>query len=416
MPANKEAMFISALLRGGDPAPLNRHGITPQLFDVHKDEFKWIWRYFVKYGKLPRKEGFRAKWPHCKLYINDDIDAAADELKQEYCRRAMTDLLDESIDTMLSGDIAKAMETLGTDLLRIQAVLQDAPEDLDIAEDTDKIYKEILNRVEKLKNTGSAGIPTGFETLDLATGGSQPGWYCVLGARYGMGKTWTLVKMACEAVINGYSALYYTLEQPEHQIAFRTHSFFSRYLKSPEVFNNMDLQRGSGFDLIEYKKFLESMQEDLKGRLVINGARRERVSPMTVAAGIERTEPDIVFVDYITLMAMKGDGGWMSVAQLSADLQQLSQRYNVPIWVGSQFNKQNELAKSDNIGMDVDLFMAQKQLPDRGGPVISMEIEKFRHGMGGQKWFNHFDPGAGIFDEISGDEAQTIIQEYELER
>jgi replicative DNA helicase len=406
--ANPESLFISALLRSQDSGAINRHDITPQLFDAHHDAYLWTFRYWAKYRRLPTKAVFRQRYPQVVLYRVDDVDAAADDLKQAYAKRTMTTVLDQAVELLINGQVNGALDFINKETIKAQAVLVDAPTDYDVGEDWHGVYDEVQGRVGHVRQHGAAGIPTGFGTLDLLTGGIQPGWFNVIAARLGQGKTWTMLKMAVEAALSGHTALYYTLEQSPNQITMRTHSLLSKALKYREQFNNMDLQKGTGFDLIEYRRFLESLESSLPGRLIISGALRERITPMTVAAGIERIEPDCVFVDYITLMKMGGDGGWQSVSTLSADLQQLTQQFQVPITIGSQYNRQNEIARADSIGWDADLRI---EVVQRSKSVVKMSVTKFRHGVGGDAWYCRFKPGQGLFDECSGDDAQQLIEE-----
>ena len=66
------------------------------------------------------------------------------------------------------------------------------------------------------------------------------------------------------------------------------------------------------------------------------------------------------------------------------------------------------LAGSDGIGQDADLVMTLKQMSKS---VIKMKLAKYRHGMDGQEWYTEFSPNSGVFVEISGDEAQDLIDE-----
>jgi replicative DNA helicase len=409
--ANAESLFLSALLRSRDAGAINRHDITPQLFHAHHDAYLWLYRYWARYRRLPSKAVFKQRYPEISLYAIDDVDATAEELKQAFAKRTMTDLLDQSVGFLLNGQIAQAMDLIRRETMRVQTVMTEVADDADVAESWQGVYDEVMHRVEMVRQRGSAGIPTGFTTLDLVTGGIQPGWFTVVDARLGNGKTWTMLKMAVTAALSGFTALYYTLEQPPNQIMMRSHSLLSKAFSHKEIFDNMNLQRGTGFDMLEYKRFLESLESKLLGRLIVSGAIRERVTPMTVAAGIDRQEPDIVFVDYITLMRMGGDGGWQSVANLSADLQQVTQQSLVPIVIGSQKNRQGELARSDSIGWDVDLRL---ELQQKSKSVIKMAITKFRHGVGGDSWWTRFQPGKGHFEECSGDDAADLMEQDAL--
>ncbi len=420
MAASPEALLISAVLRTKDYALLTQQGITQEMFGAFPDEFKWIDTYYTRYQKTPSKGAFQAKFPDFTVYAVDEVEHYCEATKESFSHRAIADLLDRSVDLMMAGDVEKAMTSLGTDLLRIQAAVQNAADDYDIASDWEATYQKILDRVARVEAGKSAGIPTGFGTLDLNTGGLQPGWTTIVGGRLSAGKTWTMVRMAHAAVMEGYTAMYYSLEQPRDQIAIRSHVLMSREWGT-EVFRQMDLQRGHGFNLLAYKKFLEELEENIPGRFVVNDTSRGRVGPMTVAAGIEREDPDIVFIDYLTLMKQSGDGGWLSVADLSASMQQLAQRYNKPLVIGSQLNRTamgddepdaGKIGRSDAVGQDADLVV---MVTKKTESVRKMSLAKNRHGPDGMSWYAKWLPNTGEIEEISGDDASNLMEHDKME-
>lgn len=413
--ASSEALLISAVLQTADFTVVSGHGVNDGMFITHGDEFRYILRHVAKHGSVPSKPAFKAKFPDFTIYKVTETAAFCDDVKQEYARGAMSDLLDKSIDLLVKGSVDQAMEKLGTELLRIQATVQDVQEDYDLTVDWEATYRDVMARIDRVRKHGTAGVPTGFDTLDLATGGLQPGWFTIMAARLGVGKTWSMVHMATNAALSGYSAMYWSLEQSKHQIAMRTHTSMSRVL-CKEPFRNRDLMRGHGFDLQEYKDFLGALDDKLQGRLVVNDTQRGGVGPMEIAASIERDMPDILFIDYITLLRMKGDGGWLSAADLSRSIQQVGQRYQVPIVAASQLNRAaigndddpGTLSRTDSLGHDADLIvMAAK----KSTSVRKFSIPKFRHGEDGQMWFVKWKVNTGDIEEISGDEAGTLIEQ-----
>lgn len=413
--AHPEDLLLSAVLRTGDLKTVYNHGVSQEMFLVRMDEWRWIEQQYSRYGKVPSKEAFRHKFPDMTIYRVDDVGTFSGDVKQEFARASLTDLMDRAVDLMMKGKVDKALNELGSDLLSIQAAVLDQQHDYDLTIDWNGTYEAVKRRIERVQRTGRAGVPTGFGTLDLITGGLQPHWLTFLGARLGMGKTWTMVRMATEAALTGHTALYYSLEQSEHEIAMRMHTKLSRELWG-ETFRHRDLMRGGGFDLQSYRDFLGNLDDLLPGRLVVNDTSRGRVGPMTVAAGIEREEPDVVFIDYLTLMKQQGDGGWLSIAELTSSLQQVAQRYPVSMVVAAQLNRTavgseepdpGTFGRGDTIGQDADLnIMVFK----KSVSVRKLSVPKFRHGEDGQNFFVRWKPNTGDLDECSGDEAGALIE------
>lgn len=407
--SHPEDLLITALIKSADSKIMAKHGMSSDLFVLRQHEFKWIEKYIARHGALPSRAAYKTKFPDAPFYRTaegGDVENFIEEVKQNFARYRLTEIMDNSIELLMMGQIDNAVSSLGTELLQVQAVVADMPDDYNTALDWGDTYDDVMARIERVKTTGSAGIPTGFDSLDAETGGLQPGWLSIFAARTGVGKTWTGVRMGCEAAMNGYTALYFTLEQSRHQIAMRSHNFLSKHYGG-SIFHAGDLMRGFGFDLLEYKDFLQQLADELPGSLVINDGRRGRVTPMTVAGAIERVQPDIVYVDYLTLMGMEGDGGWQSVGKLSTDLKQIAERFQVPIVAMSQLNRTGEVSRADSISHDSDLVI---KLSKKSRHVMKMFMEKFRHGDDGFSWLCEYNPGNGTHDEITPAEADTLIE------
>ena len=92
-------------------------------------------------------------------------------------------------------------------------------------------------------------------------------------------------------------------------------------------------------------------------------------------------------------------------------------RYNVPIVVASQLNRERGIAKrgepvgaeaisqSDAVGQDADSVVTMAPVSKS---VLAMKLVKYRHGLAGFKWFTQFQPSEGVFKEISHDKAMTL--------
>lgn len=121
--------------------------------------------------------------------------------------------------------------------------------------------------------------------------------------------SWTMMRMATAAIMEGYNVQYNALEQTRAEVAMRIHTFLSTAV-GRELFRNLDLMQGRNFDLESYREFLHSMKDEISGKMHVSDTSRGKVSPLTIASQIERNKPDIVFIDYLTLMEKSGDGDW----------------------------------------------------------------------------------------------------------
>lgn len=417
MAVHPEALLLSALVRTGEYQALAAHGITSSLFHVHDDEMRWVERYIQKTGHGPSKQALKSQFPNLVVYKADDIEHWCEEVRKEHQRQALIDLMSkalEEVDENEDGESALAL--LQNGVRQIQAETAGMNPDFDVTGDWKEVFEQVSARVDRVRVRGYAGVPTGFDSLDSITGGLQGGWFFVVAARLGQGKTWTGIRMAWAAAMAKHRVTYFSLEQSRFQIALRVHAFASRqYAK--QVFDPVDLNRGSGFDLMAYKQFLLDMQKNRgqHGEFFINDTSRGMVTPSTIASVITNKQPDIVFIDYLTLLGTSGDD-WRSTAKLSSELQSVAQRYNIPIVALSQVNRlghgieppgTEHLSQADAIGQDADGVLTMRQ---KSAHVMKMLLAKNRHGPGGQSWHAKFSPGTGEYEEIDETTAAAQIE------
>lgn len=420
MSSNNETMFISAVLRQSDHKTPVLAGVKPNWFATYPEEWDWVNRYINRHRKAPSKALFKSKYPDFQVVRSDDVEYCIAELRDDYLRRSLVSAVDQVIDKIKDdSEITNVIEELQTKLVTLHADGYGNANESDVLDDWEETYNEVTRRYERTNEKGLSGVPTGFDTLDLVTNGPQPGDYWIVAARLGQGKTWTLLKMACTAVYRGYTVQYDALEQSRTQIAMRSHAFLSSG-HAKQGFQSADLMNGKNFDLLAYKDFLKNLKNTLDGRLIVNDTSRGRVSPASVAAQIERNKPDIVFIDYLTLMNSHA-GDWQAIAGLSAELKGIAMRYEIPIVAAAQINRTaigedlpgaEHLAGADAIGQDADAVITMKQVSRH---VVKMKLAKYRHGIDGHVWFNEFRPNSGRFVEISGDDALDIINEDKMD-
>lgn len=410
-----ELLYMSALLRSKDQAHPVKSGIGKDHFDTYPDEWDWIDRFIRKHGKTPSKMSFRTKFPDIKIIAVDDIDHWADELHEALARRAVVDMLTKSADLVMKGSLTDAVGVLNAGAKRLSTVMASSTvRETSIIADFDHIFSVVKEKHERFKQRGKAGIPTGIPTIDLATGGAQPGELWVVAARLGAGKSFMLMRMACEAVRSDNPVLYNALEQSRAQVALRVQN-----LLSGAIYRSADLNRGDVRDLDKYRQFLEDLKGQIKGALVVSD--HPRVTPEYLAAQIERNRPSVVFVDYLTLMRTGKSGGaskdWQAVGELSSELKAIAEEYQIPIITAAQINRAGagnkqtpgteHLSYADAVGQDADAVITMTRASQH---VLRCKIAKYRNGEDGQRFAIQFDPGKGIVEEINQDRANELIE------
>ena len=415
MSFHPELGLISAVIRTGDITPAIAAGVTSKIITDYTDEWEWIELHFSRRGQVPSKPAFKSKFPDTTLKAVDDVGHYADEVRSHFATSSTFTVMERALDGLNRGsDPMKVVAELQRQLIGITA-LSDIKADHDVFGDWQGLVADVESRVKRAKTTGMAGVPTGWPTLDEHLGGYFPGCIYVFGARPGIGKSWSLIKSSAAAVMAGYTVQYNALEQASAQIAWRVQHLLSKQL-GPGVIEAHDLMTGRIKDVGQYRDYVAGLSTAIPGRLLVNDTSRGRVSPLTIAAQIERNSPDLVMVDYLQLMDTSKD--WQALAAVVGEIKLLSEQYQVPIVMASQLNRAQGITReppgseafsgSDAIGQDADALVTMS----RWSPsTIKMRLAKHRHGKDGMRWWSAFDLQSGRFEEIDANEAQRLIDE-----
>ena len=409
-----EILYISALLRTQDHAHSVKHGITSDYFDAYNSEWSWVENFVKRHGTTPSKTAFKSQFLDCKIYATDELDHYMDMLREALNRRGVVQMLTEAANVVTEGTIDEAITLLNAGAKRLQIQSQTSARETSVIEDWDMIFDNVMAKRERAAKSGSAGIATGFKTIDMASGGSQPGEFWIYAARLGQGKSWTLMRMAVEAIEQGHTVLYNALEQSRAQVGLRVQNIMSK-----GMYKANDLNRGVVDSMDEYREFLLGLKDQIKGRLIVSD--KPRITTAHLASQIERHNPDIVFIDYLTLMKTNAKGGskdWLAVADLSAELKGIAEEYEIPIISAAQINRMGtskkeapgteHVAYADAIGQDADGLVTMTRSSNH---LLKCRFAKYRNGPDGDKFNLEFNPGKGLIEEVSHARAEEIIEE-----
>ena len=415
-----ELCLISSVLLSSDMKTPLSFGITQELFEDFKDEWKWISEYYIKNAATPTDVAFSNRFPALanQLYETKEVKHWAEQVVEEYRARSLLGAIHDALTDLDNGtDPLSAAGTITSTWRDVVINTTGTNDNTEIISSWEGAYNEALERSDRVEKDGFAGIPTGFPDIDAATGGLQSQWLTVVGGRLGSGKTMTMLRMAWEAVWQGHRVLYLSLEQSASQIAYRIHSFASHQISDgKETINSLDLVRGTGFQPNTYRNLLQNIEQNTNGELFVNDTSRGRITPDILASLINDKKPDIVFVDYLTLMQADGfKENWQRASYISGQLKMLASQNEIPIVVGSQLNRSgiggsadNEhLAGSDSVGQDADLVLL---VSDKSHSVKKLRVSKFRHGPDNISILCEYRPGRGIFEQVTSTKAEQLIE------
>lgn len=419
MAINVEAQLISAIINERDLTSAMGQGVSPDMFHQHDDVWKWLETYYGKYKRTPSKDALKAAFPEFVIRRGaDDVKHFADEVRKAHSRTLMLGMMKDAADALADGDVELAVKIAGSSIVTIAAAMG-TNNDSDIFTDYTDVVNDVENRVRRVQEHGAAGIPFGVPGVDRRTGGANPGELVVVGGRLGHGKSWFLQSFAAKAALEGYTVQFDALEQSRSQVSMRIQALMAGTL-GKQVFSNTMLTQGQGFKLSEYKSFLRKLKNDVAGRLHVSDTTRGRVGLTTVQAQIERNKPDIVFIDYLTLMS-RTNGDWQGIAELTGGLKAIATNYQIPIVVAGQLNRTDGIVSrkseppgmeaffgADAIGQDADKGVTFVKKTER---VLHAKMAKDRNGPDGYMFWIHFEPEKGIFKEISANDAVDLMSQ-----
>jgi hypothetical protein len=417
--ADPERSLISACIRTGDLATALAAGVSPEWFINYRPEWQFMEVYYSKNKRIPSRGLIKTRFPELRLLPVDDVYWAVEEMRVHHGKQLMLDMVDNVIGDLDTGkDVNLIMQQAQRGLITVQSRLDGGRYSSNPILDWKAVYGSAWAR-QKLASkskTNASGIPTGFASLDAVTGGYHGGDYVVVAARLGQGKTWFLVRTAVEALADGKTVQFHALEQNRTQLMMRFHPFLSRRYrgKNGKVFRASDLMRGEPtYTAREYRHFLQGLGSKVPGTLIVDDTPRGKLTTLSLQAQIERNQPDMLIIDYLTLMAMRG-ADWQAIGDLSADIKGLAGEYGISVIVAAQLNRMatmgrdpgaEHLARSDAIGQDADGLVV---LMKESRHAMRASLVKYRHGEDLRKWWNEFRPNDGVFEEISRDEADTL--------
>jgi replicative DNA helicase len=240
------------------------------------------------------------------------------------------------------------------------------------------IVKPLLDDIWRISqtHTGVTGVPSGYELLDIKTGGWQPSDLIILAARPSMGKTALALSMGRNAAIDHDMAVgVFSLEMSKEQLALR--------LLCAEARVNMQLVRTGRIRESDYGKLATFVGKLERAKMYIDDT--PGISILEVRAKARRMVHELgvrlLIIDYLQLMTAPSvrESREREIATISRSLKGLAKDLNVPIIALSQLNRAVEsrtggkpmladLRESGSIEQDADVVIFVHRNKDGDAP------------------------------------------------
>lgn len=266
--------------------------------------------------------------------------------------------------------------------------------------------QDISQRMERVVRRT---VRTGWEVIDdLMDGGLGPGELGVVVAPPGVGKSWSLVNIAANAVKSGKFVVYYTLELAENYVGLRFDSWFTGM-------NSHDLRND--------KEKVRKVIEKIPGKLLIKYYPTKSIAVNKLESHLNRIEtvdrrPDLVIVDYADILISSNkysDIRHLELGGIYEELRRVAGEREVPIWTASQSNRSSmalNVIKGDSIAESINKLMISdfvmslaRNDKDKLSDKAWWHIIKNRFGADGLTFMSKMDTSIGHI-EIS----DTVVQ------
>jgi replicative DNA helicase len=285
---------------------------------------------------------------------------------------------------------------------------------------------EYKDQIEERYSEGARScVATNWEVInDIMSGGLGGGELGVVVAPAGGGKSWGLINVAANAVKQGKTVIYYTLELNAFYVGRRIDAYLTKI-----PFQNLQEEHS--------RERIQEAMEGLEGNLIIKYYPTRTASITTITSHIEKCisqgkKPDMIVLDYADLIRpSKAGDKRLELNDIYEDLRGVAGEYDIPIWTASQANRSateedviegNKVSESYNKVMVCDFIMSlSRKLNDKIGGTGRWHIIKNRFGPDGMTFpskintmtghIEIFEPNSDIGKSVSDSmKGETMVK------
>jgi replicative DNA helicase len=378
------------------------------------EEYQPVWRYMLRakrqQGVVPSKSVIESRFPDVELHRTreGDLPLLLEEIQKRRKWKQFLDVIDDAARQATNPDDIE--EVVGNLHRRVVELSGHVEQQKIVDLFSHDINKRMLKEIRERRLGNNLGIPTGLARYDAIGGLHRRRMITVMG-RTSRGKTWINLLFVVSAVMSGHKVILYPLEMTLDETAFRLYTIFShRMFGANKVIRNTDLNMGY-VTKRRMISFMNAVEKNFAGQLFVAdvGSLADPYTIEKIEAEIEIYNPDLFWVDYITLL--KSPGGYdaddyMAISALSKGVKGVAQRQNCVAGVSAQVNREairtnamlprvEHISFGDSIGHDSDQVVSLNRM----GNYMYYAVVKNRHGREIPRTRVHFDVDVGDIRE-----------------
>ena len=377
--------------------------LTVDYFLGYEDEYTFIDEHKEKYGNIPDKETFLAKFPNFEILdVNESDRYLVDTIREEY-NYAQSVPVAQTFAKLLQSDANEAIEYLQNQAKTLSPNYSVV--DVDIIHESESRHAEILRHRDDPK---SWCIESGFPELDdILDGIHRKEEFIAIVARLGQGKSFVLLKMCAHVWKLGFNVGFISPEMSADSVGLRFDTILKNYA-------NKDLVKGRHDDE-EYTRYLNELKQSKnKFKIATPDGFDKEITVSKIRNWVKQNKLDLVAIDGIKYLTderkRKNDNVTTSLTNISEDLMELSVDLGVPVLVVVQANRGGvssadedgtpeieNIRDSDGIAHNATRVISLKQKADG---VLEMGVKKNRYGRMGVSLNYQWDIDTGIWTYI----------------
>jgi len=353
--------LISKIVSDRDMVSVSERGITADWFTnaQHRMMFDFIVRHYSRYGEVPTRVTFRDNFPATALLrVEDTIEYLIEQMVASRRQHAIALMLSQAVENFDNGDHEAAAWVVEKGLAQLSNDTSTSTSDIDLVLDPLSYLEEYDQRAAR--GGGLLGLPTGFNTIDQATAGIQPGQLVTIVATPKAGKSTLAMKIALNIHELGHPTLFQSFEMSNREQRDRHHAMRAGIAHARLIRGN--LRRQERDRLEEMLKGL-SNHDDVEARnsFVLSDAA-EGLTLSAIRAKLTKHRPDILLVDGVYLMydEITGERNTpQSLTNLTRGFKALAQQAKIPVIVTTQalaWKMKGTKLSGDSIGYSSSFF------------------------------------------------------------
>lgn len=416
-----EPLVVTAIVEEGNPKLVYRSGVGKNEFQIYSEEFEWIENRFERRKPITRR-AFRERFPDFEYVIpKERLDDLLEELKTERAYGQIAALIETVSETLLPDNVIEEAEHMREVLADVLKTYSPHSE-ISMKDSSDHLQKIRQHRI--LAKAGQTiGMPLLIPSLDYHFDGAQPGRLIAILGRPGEGKSFVVSWISWISIKTGYITGLFSPEMNEFEHLCRVHTLASA---DPEVqkacglkrsFRNRDLMRGTGFNLKQYKTFLEYF-ETLPGQCHIftKKYRKNALTLQYLTSKVEDLGLHGIIADPLSKLSTgvrRRDNPVWEAYDKVAGLQELAEEHNIFAVATNWATRQQGRAKSEK-APDLDDSFGSDALAQESDHVIGVKHDaeertltlrctKSRFGKPRFNAIIDFHPNTGLFQEVNID-------------